>query len=155
MTEGFKCNPLPFKFVSMSKDEIPELFFDGGSRGNPGIAGSGAILKIGDATIKTFAKRLPKRATNNEAEYGGMIIGLRGALDLGYRRLRIYGDSLLVVNQVLGLWRVKHPRMKTLHKEAMLLLDQLDMYGIHHIPREQNKEADFLANEAMDGRETV
>lgn len=129
---------------------VPNLYFDGGSRGNPGNAGSGAILKLDTTILGTRIYKFPRRATNNEAEYMGLIQGVKLATELGYKRIRIHGDSLLVVKQILGLWRVKHPRLRPLYNEALKALALLDGYDIRHVPREQNKEADALANEAMD-----
>ena len=92
------------------------------------------------------------RATNNVAEYEALLHALRYALDQGARRVRIFSDSELVVRQMEGRYRVKHPDMIPLHSEARSLLARFDEVRITHVPREQNREADRLANRALDER---
>jgi probable phosphoglycerate mutase len=124
---------------------------DGGSRGNPGPAGYGAVVR--DAvTGQVLAERAVAigTATNNVAEYGGLIAGLRAALDLDPAEVEVRMDSKLVVEQMSGRWQVKHPSMKPLAREAAGLVAQLPRVRFSWIPREQNKHADRLANEAMD-----
>ncbi|MCA1712446.1 MAG: bifunctional RNase H/acid phosphatase [Actinobacteria bacterium] len=124
---------------------------DGGSRGNPGPAGYGAVVK--DAvTGDVLAERAAGigTATNNVAEYGGLIAGLKAALDLEPAEVEVRMDSKLVVEQMSGRWQVKHPSMKPLAREAAALVAQLPRVRFAWIPREQNKHADRLANEAMD-----
>jgi broad specificity phosphatase PhoE/ribonuclease HI len=124
---------------------------DGGSRGNPGPAGYGAVVR--DAvTGDVLAERAAGigTATNNVAEYGGLIAGLRAALELDPAEVEVRMDSKLVVEQMSGRWQVKHPSMKPLAREAAGLVAQLPRVRFCWIPREQNKHADRLANEAMD-----
>ncbi len=124
---------------------------DGGSRGNPGPAGYGAVVR--DAvTGEVLAERAAGigRATNNVAEYGGLIAGLQAALDLDPAEVEVRMDSKLVVEQMSGRWQVKHPSMKPLAKQAMSLVQRLPRVRFSWIPREQNSHADRLANEAMD-----
>jgi probable phosphoglycerate mutase len=124
---------------------------DGGSRGNPGPAGYGAVVR--DAlTGEVLAERAAAIgvATNNVAEYGGLIAGLRAAIDLDPAEVEVRMDSKLVVEQMSGRWQVKHPSMKPLAREASGLLAQLPAVRLSWIPREKNKHADRLANEAMD-----
>jgi len=90
------------------------------------------------------------RATNNVAEYQGLIHGLRYALKRGARRVRVFSDSELVVRQVNGMYRVKHPDMIPLHREATTLLRRFESAEVSHVRREQNREADRLANRALD-----
>ena len=92
------------------------------------------------------------RASNNVAEYEALLHGLRYALACGARRVKVFSDSELVVRQVEGRYRVKHPDMVPLHAEARSLLARFDEARITHVPREQNKEADRLANRALDER---
>ncbi|GAC1442801.1 MAG: bifunctional RNase H/acid phosphatase [Mycobacteriales bacterium] len=124
---------------------------DGGSRGNPGPAGYGAVVRDG-VTGEVLAERAAGIgiATNNVAEYGGLIAGLRAALDLDPSEVEVRMDSKLVVEQMSGRWQVKHPSMKPLAREAASLIVQLPVVRFSWIPREKNKHADRLANEAMD-----
>ncbi len=124
---------------------------DGGSRGNPGPAGYGAVVR--DAvTGEVLAERAAGigRATNNVAEYGGLIAGLQAALELEPAEVEVRMDSKLVVEQMSGRWQVKHPSMKPLAAEASALVRQLRRVRFCWIPRAQNSYADRLANEAMD-----
>jgi probable phosphoglycerate mutase len=124
---------------------------DGGSRGNPGPAGYGACV-LDPATGGTLAERAAGigSATNNVAEYQGLIAGLQAALELGATDVDVRMDSKLVVEQMSGRWQVKHPSMRPLAREAMDLVQQFERVRFSWIPREQNKHADRLANEAMD-----
>ena len=125
---------------------------DGGSRGNPGPAGYGAVVFSADRA--DGAGREPKRrsgvATNNVAEYRGLIAGLTEAAGLGAAEVAVSMDSKLVVEQMAGRWKVKHPDLIALHREARALASQFDQVGYTWIPREKNSHADRLANEAMD-----
>ncbi|MFD9412695.1 bifunctional RNase H/acid phosphatase [Streptomyces sp. NPDC059989] len=124
---------------------------DGGSRGNPGPAGYGAVV-LDPATGETLAERAEYIgvATNNVAEYKGLIAGLKAARELDPdARVRVRMDSKLVVEQMSGRWKIKHPDMKPLAAEAAAILPRAQV-TYEWIPREQNKHADRLANEAMD-----
>ncbi|MFG2362570.1 bifunctional RNase H/acid phosphatase [Streptomyces mirabilis] len=124
---------------------------DGGSRGNPGPAGYGAVV-IDAATGETLAERAEYIgiATNNVAEYRGLVAGLRAAHELDpAARIRVRMDSKLVVEQLSGRWKIKHPDMKPLAAEAARVFPS-DRITYEWMPREQNKHADRLANEAMD-----
>lgn len=90
------------------------------------------------------------RATNNVAEYEALLHGLRYALARGARRVRVFSDSELVVRQVAGSYRVKHPAMRPLHAEAMGLMSRFERASLDHVRREANREADRLANRALD-----
>jgi broad specificity phosphatase PhoE/ribonuclease HI len=124
---------------------------DGGSRGNPGPAGYGAVV-LDAVTGEVLAERAAGigRATNNVAEYQGLIAGLTAALEVGGDEVEVRMDSKLVVEQMSGRWQVKHPDMKPLAREAAALVSRLPRVRFSWIPREQNKHADRLANEAMD-----
>lgn len=123
---------------------------DGGSRGNPGPAGYGAVVFDSD-TGDVLAERSESigEATNNVAEYRGLIAGLTAAAELGARRVAVRMDSKLVVEQMSGRWRVKHASMRPLAREAAALRARFDELSFDWIPREQNTHADRLANEAM------
>ena len=124
---------------------------DGGSRGNPGPAGYGAVVR--DAvTGEVLAERAAGigRTTNNVAEYGGLIAGLTACLDLDPAEVEVRMDSKLVVEQMSGRWQVKHPAMKPLAQQAGQLMQQLPRVRFTWVPRARNQHADRLANEAMD-----
>jgi ribonuclease H / adenosylcobalamin/alpha-ribazole phosphatase len=124
---------------------------DGGSRGNPGPAGYGAAV-TDPATGEVLAERSEAIGveTNNVAEYRGLIAGLEAARDLGARRVSVYMDSKLVVEQMKGAWQVKNEGLRPLSLAAHELRRSFDQVSFEWIPREQNKHADRLANEAMD-----
>jgi probable phosphoglycerate mutase len=127
---------------------------DGGSRGNPGPAGYGALVRDAD-TGRVLAERAASvgRATNNVAEYGGLVAGLQAALDLDpSAEVEVRMDSKLVVEQMSGRWKVKHPDMQQLALQAQRLARQLGAVRYTWVPRAQNSAADALANSAMDGR---
>lgn len=124
---------------------------DGGSRGNPGPAGYGAVVWTEDrATVLAENKRAIGRATNNVAEYRGLIAGLDDALKLGASEAAVYLDSKLLVEQMSGRWKVKHPDLIELNAQARALAARFDRISYSWIPRERNSHADRLANEAMD-----
>lgn len=126
------------------------LYADGAARGNPGPAGSGAALVAPDGTVIAELTRFLGHATNNVAEYTALIIGLEEAARLGIDHLDIRMDSLLVVQQMKGVWRIKHPGLKPLALQAGALLAGFPSRTIEHIPRERNGIADALANRAID-----
>ena len=124
---------------------------DGGSRGNPGPAGFGVAVWSGDgATLLAEHKQAIGVTTNNVAEYRGLIAGLEEARRLGAREVAVAMDSKLVVEQMSGRWKVKHPDMAELHQQARALASTFDAVTYRWVPREQNTHADRLANEAMD-----
>jgi ribonuclease H / adenosylcobalamin/alpha-ribazole phosphatase len=124
---------------------------DGGSRGNPGPAGYGALVRDADSgkVLREVAAGIGV-ASNNVAEYRGLIAGLQAAADLGADDVEVRMDSLLVVNQMSGLWKVKHEAMRPLAAEAAALVRRFGRVRFGHVPRAQNAHADRLANEAMD-----
>jgi ribonuclease H / adenosylcobalamin/alpha-ribazole phosphatase len=124
---------------------------DGGSRGNPGPAGYGALVRDADTgeLLREAAAGIGV-ASNNVAEYRGLIAGLQAALDLGASTVEVRMDSKLVVEQMSSRWKVKHPAMQELASEAAALVRQFDEVRFQHMRREFNKHADRLANEAMD-----
>ena len=128
---------------------------DGGSRGNPGAAGYGAVVRDDAGAVLAERREYIGTATNNVAEYRGLIAGLEAARDLGAREVDVKMDSKLVVEQMSGRWKVKHPDMIPLALRAREVAAGFDRVRYQWIPRAQNKHADRLANEAMDaqGRE--
>jgi ribonuclease HI len=139
----------------MVNDERITIEFDGGSRGNPGPAGIGVVLRAEDGTPLVTLGRSIGRATNNVAEYRALIAGLEKAKELGAKRIQICGDSELIVKQMRGEYRVKNADLKDLYDEAQFLLHQFDEARIDHNLRDKNKLADKLANLAMDRKAEV
>lgn len=124
---------------------------DGGARGNPGPAAYGIVLHdAGGATLLAAGKCIG-RATNNVAEYYGLIAALDAARERGVTRLRVESDSELLVRQIEGHYRVKSPDLKPLHERALRLSRSFEHFKIAHVPREKNREADRLVNAALDG----
>lgn len=124
---------------------------DGGSRGNPGPAGYGSVVwSVDRTTVLAESKQAIGRATNNVAEYRGLIAGLAEAARLGAAEVAVTLDSKLVVEQMSGRWQVKHPDLVKLHAEARTLASRFDRIRYTWVPRAQNSYADRLANEAMD-----
>ncbi|HWE97768.1 MAG TPA: ribonuclease HI family protein [Tepidisphaeraceae bacterium] len=136
-------------------DERITLEFDGGSRGNPGPAGIGVVLRSTDGTPLVTLGRSIGRATNNVAEYRALITALEQAKALGAKKILVRGDSELIIKQMRGEYRVKHPDMKVLYEEAQHLIHQFDEAKIEHNLRHKNELADKLANLAMDRKADV
>jgi ribonuclease HI len=126
---------------------------DGGSRGNPGPAGYGAVVLDPD-TDEVLVERAEGLGvtTNNVAEYQGLIAGLRAARDLGATEVDVRMDSKLVVEQMSGRWKIKHPAMRPLAQEAAQLAGEIGSVRYEWIPRLRNSRADALANQAMDAQ---
>jgi probable phosphoglycerate mutase len=122
---------------------------DGGSRGNPGPAGYGIRIERDDGTVVELKESLGV-ATNNVAEYSALVAALRWAGSNGIRTLRIRSDSELLVKQMRGEYRVKNPGLQPLHEEARALARHIGRVTFEHVRREFNRDADRLANEAMD-----
>lgn len=126
------------------------LYFDGGSRGNPGLAGYGYVLERPDGEPLAADGDAIGTATNNVAEYRGLIAGMRRAAEFGIRELTVHGDSKLVIEQMKGAWRVRAEGLRGLHDEARALARTFDRVRFEHVRRDGNAEADRLANVAMD-----
>ena len=125
-------------------------YTDGGARGNPGPSGIGVVLQNKDGeTIGEWSEFLGI-ATNNQAEYKALLLALKQAVALGVVELDCRLDSELVVKQLKGEYKVKHPDLKPLFEQAKSLISQIKNVSFKHIPRELNKQADRLANQAMD-----
>lgn len=134
----------------MTVDHV-EVEADGGARGNPGPAGYGAVVREADSG-EVLAERSESLgiATNNVAEYSGLIAGLRAADALGAREVDVRMDSKLVIEQMSGRWQIKHPGLRPLAAEAAALVQRFETVRFTWIPRERNRHADALANQAMD-----
>jgi ribonuclease HI len=126
------------------------LYADGGARGNPGPAGAGAFLTDRQGQCLEEIQKFLGETTNNVAEYSALIIGLEAAQRHHPDRLKVYMDSQLVIRQLQGEYKVKQPHLKELHQKALTLLGAFPEVELKYIPREENYEADRLANAAMD-----
>lgn len=123
---------------------------DGGARGNPGPAGYGVVIEDEVGRPVANLSEYLGRQTNNYAEYSGLLAALNYALRHGFKALKVISDSELMVKQINGEYKVSSPTLKELHGRAMKLIDQFECFEIRHVLREKNREADRLANVAMD-----
>ena len=133
----------------MSLGKVTEVYVDGASRGNPGESGIGVLVIRPDGSRKEIRDYIG-RGTNNEAEYKALITALGHLHAEKIPEAKIHTDSQLVASQMNGLWKVKNPKLRTLHSEAKKLVSSLSALKIEYVPRENNSEADALANEAID-----
>ncbi len=125
-----------------------ELYFDGASIGNPGPAGYGFVIRCNDSVHRGSGHI--GEATNNVAEYTGLIEGLKRCLELGCRELAIFSDSELVVKQLRGEYKVRSQRIVPLYRAAVELMGRFESVEVRHVRREMNAEADRLAREAAE-----
>ena len=123
---------------------------DGGARGNPGPAGYGVVIQDEAGRKVAALSQYLGHQTNNFAEYQALIAALEYALQHGSKAIKVVSDSELLVRQIKGIYKVKNPALKDLHTRARQLISQLDWFAIEHALREKNREADRLANAAMD-----
>lgn len=127
-----------------------KLFTDGGSRGNPGPSAVGyVILDMEDNVVKKEGIYIGT-TTNNQAEYQALKVGLEDALNRGVKELEVYLDSMLVVNQVNGLWKIKHQELIPHHQAVRSLIPRFDKVTFTHVPRAMNALADAMVNECLD-----
>jgi ribonuclease HI len=125
-------------------------YFDGGARSNPGPAGYGVYIVDDQGTVQAELHGSLGIATNNVAEYHGLIAALQWAVEHGLTQLTVKGDSLLIIEQMRGNYKVKHEGLKPLYLQAKMLVMQIGDVKFAHVPREQNKDADRLSNVGMD-----
>ena len=137
-----------------SKQGAVTANIDGGARGNPGPAAYGFVLRDGGGATVAAAGKYIGHATNNVAEYRGLIGALDAAQERGVRRLRVESDSELLVRQMQGRYKVKSADLKPLYERALKMSRGFEHFEIAHVRREQNREADRLVNEALDGGTT-
>ena len=130
-------------------------YIDGGARGNPGPAGYGVSIQSSDGNVVAELHGALGIATNNIAEYNGLLAALQWAIDHNARRVHIRADSELLVKQMRGEYRVKNPGLQPLYVRARLLAAQLDDVKFEHVRRELNKDADRLSNVGMDEAEAL
>ena len=126
-------------------------YFDGGARSNPGPAGYGVYIIDDQGNVQAELAASLGIATNNIAEYNGLIAALQWAVDHNLDAITIKGDSLLIIEQMRGNYKVKHDGLKPLHMKARMLVMQIGNVKFEHVPREKNKDADRLSNVGMDG----
>ncbi|HVP61354.1 MAG TPA: ribonuclease HI family protein [Myxococcaceae bacterium] len=125
---------------------------DGAARGNPGLAGAGAVLFDVEGNVLERLGKFLGRQTNNVAEYQGLLLGLRRARELGAEELEVVADSELIIRQLSGAYQVRSPALRELHTEALTLLKAFRKVKLVHVPRAQNAEADEMSNRAIDER---
>lgn len=123
---------------------------DGGSRGNPGPAAIGAVIRAPSGEVLTEISEALGVATNNVAEYTAVLRALERAATLGAREVRLRSDSLLLIEQLNGNFKVKNPTLRVLHQKVRTAAKVFDTVHFEHVPREQNTAADALVNEALD-----
>lgn len=134
------------------EEGVWSLYCDGASRGNPGLAGAGVVLIDPGGEVREEHREFLGQATNNVAEYRGLLLGLKMARGLGINKIQVFSDSELLVRQINGSYRVKQPHLLVLWQEAQRELQQFAARRVTHVPREENRQADRLANEAIDQR---
>lgn len=125
---------------------------DGASRGNPGEAAIGCVVRDPSGEVRGRIGRRLGRATNNQAEYRAAVAGMESALALGARAVELRLDSELIVRQLEGRYRVRKAELIPLFERLRELAGRCERFAVRHVPREQNREADALANGALDGR---
>jgi ribonuclease HI len=137
---------------SARKDPDLLIFIDGASRGNPGRAGAGVYITNMEGKRIVGTGRYLGHKTNNEAEYGALLLGLQEAKRLGGEVVRIFTDSELIERQVKGIYRVKELHLRILHRRVMEKIKEFASFEIESIPRKENQEADLFANQAIERR---
>ncbi len=125
------------------------LYVDGASRGNPGPAGAGILIERGGETLEGMAQYLGEK-TNNQAEYEALILGLERLREIRAVAVEVRSDSELLVKQIKGEYRVRNRELRNLYNKAADLIREFESFSIRHIPREENRDADLLANRAID-----
>ncbi len=143
-----------FLFAPAEEARALRIFTDGASRGNPGEAGIGVLVEDSSGNRLREIRRYLGKATNNQAEYTALLIGLQVCREMGAEDISVFADSELLVKQMKGEYKVKHPLLLPLYTEAKKLTSGLKKFRISHIPRAQNAHADALANEAIDKKVT-
>jgi ribonuclease HI len=141
-------------YLFSTPKKLPDTYLianiDGGARGNPGPAGYGAVIKDAAGNKVAELSQYLGHQTNNYAEYSALLAALQYAVEHGPRALKVISDSELLVKQIRGQYKVKNPTLQELHRRAKELIAKLEWFSIDHSFREQNQEADRLANQAMD-----
>lgn len=128
------------------------LYSDGAARGNPGLAGAGAVLVEPSGQVVDRIGKFLGKQTNNYAEYMGLLLGLRRARELSVREVEVFADSELMLRQLGGRYQVKSTSLRPLYEEALVLLNDFERVKFVHVPREMNRAADEMSNRAIDER---
>ncbi|HVE84030.1 MAG TPA: ribonuclease HI family protein [Myxococcales bacterium] len=128
------------------------VYSDGAARGNPGLAGAGAVLVEPNGRVVERLGKFLGVQTNNYAEYMGLLLGLKRAKDLGVQEVEVFADSELMIRQLGGRYQVKSPSLRPLYEEVLELLNQFGRFKLVHVPREMNAAADEMSNRAIDER---
>ena len=131
------------------------LYFDGCSKGNPGLAGIGAVIYKQGVEYCSSCKYIGNNKTNNQAEYSALIFGLEIAIKHNIKQLSVCDDSLLVINQINKIYKVKHHMLYELYEKVVDLKKQFDYIDFNHVPRKDNKRADQLSNLALNFIEPI
>ena len=126
-----------------------EMYFDGCSKGNPGAGGAGAVIYQDGVEISEQCVYVGSNVTNNYSEYTGIKIGLERAQELGIKHLTVYGDSLLVVKQMAGLYKVKSPNLLEIYVRCKEMASRFEKIEFIHVYRDKNKRADGLSNDGL------
>lgn len=126
------------------------VYSDGAARGNPGLAGAGAVLVEPSGQVLDRLGKFLGTQTNNFAEYSGLILGLQRANELGAQEVEVFADSELMIRQLGGRYQVKSASLKPLFQEALRLLNSFERVKLMHVPREMNRAADEMSNRAID-----
>jgi ribonuclease HI len=138
------------KVIQPSPKNVDVLYFDGCSKGNPGPSGIGAVLYKNKIETWSDSRYIGNKRTNNEAEYCALIMGLENAIRSNIKKLSVCGDSLLVINQVNGVYKVKHINLLPLYERVIELKTQFTNIDFTHVYRNDNKRADQLSNIALE-----
>jgi len=146
----FRTQEMPGGTISHVEQGYLVAYIDGGARGNPGPAGYGVVFEDEIGRPVAELSEYLGHQTNNYAEYSALLAALNYTLRHGFKALKVISDSELLVKQIRGEFKVSSPTLKELHGRATKMLDQLDYFDIKHVLRERNREADRLANIAMD-----
>jgi ribonuclease HI len=143
-TEADEVRPVAFSRV--------RVYSDGAARGNPGLAGAGAVLVEPSGQVVDRLGKFLGTQTNNYAEYSGLLLGLKRAQELGVREVEVFADSELMIRQLGGRYQVKSPTLRPLYEESLKLLNEFERVKLVHVPREMNRAADEMSNRAIDER---
>ncbi|MBE2248813.1 MAG: ribonuclease HI family protein [Myxococcus sp.] len=148
MVEGGPANDAPAEPAFLRV----RLYSDGAARGNPGLAGAGAVLVEPSGQVVDRLGKFLGTQTNNYAEYMGLLLGLRRARELEVREVEVFADSELMLRQLGGRYQVKSASLRPLYEEALTLLNDFERVKFVHVPREMNRAADEMSNRAIDER---
>jgi ribonuclease HI len=147
--QHLRAHPLYFLKDNLSTSKVI-IFTDGAARGNPGPAAIGVVIRDDNSSVIATISKCLGATTNNQAEYRAIIAGLEKAAGLGVKQVELNSDSQLVVEQICGRYKIKNTALRSLYQEVVKLIGSLESFKITYIPRERNKAADALANQALD-----